>query len=102
LLIILFRYEELIVDEKRIQQDLKTMKERVFAWDRSEDDTSVVKASIHQIESKPRLNVTEESSGILPEVTAFQSYLVKWGGYYGGWDDLSHGAFIKLRQKYVR
>lgn len=43
--------------------------------------------------------LTTSSSGLLPQVIEFQNYLAKHGGHYGGWDDLSHAAFVRIREK---
>ncbi|KAI9352450.1 hypothetical protein DFJ73DRAFT_795567 [Zopfochytrium polystomum] len=34
------------------------------------------------------------------EVVAFQNYVTTHGGHFGGRDDLSHAAFLRLRAKY--
>ena len=34
------------------------------------------------------------------EVIEYQTFLAKYGGHYGFWDDASHFAFLKLRGKF--
>ncbi|KAJ3195112.1 hypothetical protein HK101_001089 [Irineochytrium annulatum] len=95
------KMEKLTLEEKRLISDLSTMEQRIASWDRK-DDTAVTsvgdhgKADARGAENRHRADPDK----VLPEVIAFQDYLVKHGGHYGGWDDLSHAGFLKLRTRY--
>ncbi|TPX35232.1 hypothetical protein SmJEL517_g02304 [Synchytrium microbalum] len=98
------KFERLLLDEKRLQSELASHEERIMAWDTHEEasrpDTS------HDVSEKSAKLVSKikasllDSQGSLPEVAVFQEYVAKHGGHYGGWDDLTHSAFVKLYKKH--
>ncbi|KAJ3333781.1 hypothetical protein HDU76_003595 [Blyttiomyces sp. JEL0837] len=76
-----------------------TYHEKVLAWEqRRNDETS--KSANAPADNGEDSKARWDSDGLLPEVVEFQEYLVRHGGYSGGWDDLSHSAFLRLRNKY--
>ncbi|KAI8841124.1 hypothetical protein BJ741DRAFT_595309 [Chytriomyces cf. hyalinus JEL632] len=89
------KMEILLLDEKKLTQEILAFTDRINACTAEElgagDDDRLLDG---------RGAKAAQSSGVLTEVTEFQNYLVRHGGYNGGWDDLSHAAFLKLRQKY--
>ncbi|KAJ3299254.1 hypothetical protein HK104_009557 [Borealophlyctis nickersoniae] len=78
------------------------MEERVMAWEHSSGVHDPISTTGH--EAAPVVRVESRAvaggGGLLPEVVAFQDYLAKHGGHCGGWDDLTHQAFIKLYHKH--
>ncbi|KAJ3409551.1 hypothetical protein HDU80_000045 [Chytriomyces hyalinus] len=89
------KMEILLLDEKKLTQEILAFTDRINACAAEElgagDDDRVPDG---------RGAKSAQTAGVLTEVTEFQNYLVRHGGYNGGWDDLSHAAFLKLRQKY--
>ncbi|KAI8621066.1 hypothetical protein BC830DRAFT_1077396 [Chytriomyces sp. MP71] len=87
------RMDILFLDEKKLAQEILLVSERV---------TDQLDSSPELMDEVARVSTENltESEGVLSEVSTFQDYLVRHGGYNGGWDDLSHAAFLKLRQKY--
>ncbi|KAJ3024704.1 UNVERIFIED_CONTAM: hypothetical protein HDU68_007862 [Siphonaria sp. JEL0065] len=95
--------DTLLLDEKQISQELISLTERIdsYAADVDQQDTENVAAkAAEEVKHQQQQQQQQEPETILSEVKTFQDYLVRHGGYYGGWDDLSHAAFMKLRQKY--
>ncbi|KAI9350090.1 hypothetical protein BDR26DRAFT_851843 [Obelidium mucronatum] len=89
----------LLLEEKEISQEMIPISERIDSFVNahlSDECLNIATAA----EEDQRRHLQNEPDLILSEVKAFQDYLVRHGGYYGGWDDLSHAAFMKLRQKY--
>lgn len=95
-------YEKLLLDEKRMMQELMGMEERFKAWNQQDEmartDTNTDSGNASKIVN--RLTASSEDDPMLKEVRAFQDYLYKNGGNYGGWDDLSHYAFVKQRTRF--
>ncbi|RKO91554.1 hypothetical protein BDK51DRAFT_27899 [Blyttiomyces helicus] len=87
------RYEQLLQDEKRLSQEVATMDDRIGAWEKQ--------GSVEPAVEIPRSGETAGRDRASSDGTLLaEDYLVKHGGHYGGWDDLTHNAFVKLRQKY--
>ncbi|KAJ3415677.1 hypothetical protein HDV05_004355 [Chytridiales sp. JEL 0842] len=95
-------YEHLLQEEKRLSQELALMEDRIASWSHPQKpEPSMRTAPAAEETTSDRFKAWDSKEGVLEEVVAFQEYLVKHGGWYGGWDDLSHHAFIKLRGKYA-
>lgn len=84
----------LLYQEAQLTNELQSLQDRIALWD---------------VQSQPLLSFREkivknplvDNSNSLPQVLSFSKYLSKYGGQYGGWDDLSHFAFLKFRGRHV-
>ncbi|KAJ3083548.1 hypothetical protein HDU99_008610 [Rhizoclosmatium hyalinum] len=100
------KMDSLLLDETHLTKELLTITDRIessFHATIDESDEPLIQDAAKAAEesSIPKQPPTQQDteSG-LKEVKAFQRYLHRHGGYYGGWDDLSHTAYLTLRQKY--
>ncbi|KAJ3241871.1 hypothetical protein HDU81_009733 [Chytriomyces hyalinus] len=89
------KMEILLLDEKKLTQEILAFTDRINSSTAAEVNVGDEDRFLDARNAK-----SAQSTGVLTEVTEFQNYLVRHGGYNGGWDDLSHAAFLKLRQKY--
>ncbi|TPX50618.1 hypothetical protein SeLEV6574_g00797 [Synchytrium endobioticum] len=95
------KFEGLLRDEKRLTSELAGHEERIIGWDGpSRPDTAHdVAGTSTKLVSRIKATLLD-NHGSLPEAQAFQDYVARYGGHYGGWDDLTHSAFVKLYKKY--
>lgn len=93
-------FAQLLAEEKRLNQELSVIQERLSLWDRPGGLAEEGQSTKSQNIDGSLTTATGKESDVPAEIAAFQDYLVKHGGYYGGWDDLSHHAFLKLRLKH--
>ena len=108
-------YSNLLSTERTLCVELNGWNNRFETWEKdnigdleklftSDHQPSTVQSSSQTQPQVPNLKAKisfhESSDPILVEVQAFQDYLAKFGGHYGGWDDLSHAAFIKVRERH--
>ncbi|KAI8930319.1 hypothetical protein BC831DRAFT_3547 [Entophlyctis helioformis] len=109
-------YEALLDEERILTHEIRLAEERIHNWDAvvevapvplslpsgpgglvgDEIHSSSNQAAAGDLHAGPQVG----STGLLPEVIEFQDYLARHGGHYGGWDDLSHLAFVKYRLKF--
>ncbi|KAJ3127132.1 hypothetical protein HK100_009907 [Physocladia obscura] len=98
------KIEALILEEKNISQELQLQNDRISSIETKSNGLF----DIPEVEVNNRTDenlalrdpkIVSESDSI-NEIKAFQDYLLLYGGYNGGWEELSHAAFLKLRQKY--
>lgn len=91
-----FRYEELIQEEKTTNNELSAVSRRIESWALGNSETE---KAFRAISSKvPVDRVTQRT---LPEqVVEFEKFLQQTGGRQGGWDALDHQNFVKVRNKH--
>lgn len=91
-----FRYEELIQEEKTTNNELSAISRRIESWALGNSETE---RAFRAISSK--LPVDRVTPSTLPEeVIEFEKFLQQTGGRQGGWDDLDHQNFVKVRNKH--
>ncbi|KAI8853180.1 hypothetical protein BC829DRAFT_383026 [Chytridium lagenaria] len=88
----------LLAEEKRLVQDICFYEHRLAQQETSRSVVSCVSVSVddNSTKSGKLLSSKEESA---PDILKYHDFVAKHG-MYGGWDDLSHAAFMKLRTKY--
>ncbi|KAJ3045215.1 hypothetical protein HDV00_011086 [Rhizophlyctis rosea] len=95
------QYDHLLHHEKRLTQEVATLEEHVAAWEHQSTNESLYEAVSEQSTTAPKKRkATDPQSQLLPEAVAFQDYLARHGGHTGGWDQLMHNHFVKVRQKH--
>ncbi|KAJ2993231.1 hypothetical protein HDV02_002574 [Globomyces sp. JEL0801] len=82
--------QELFDYDKSISQELKSLQERL-----TNGDQNLARPILFQKNS----NVINQTSGLLPDVIAFQEFASKYG-HEGGWDPTNHATFIKYTLQY--
>ncbi|KAL2916360.1 hypothetical protein HK105_204116 [Polyrhizophydium stewartii] len=98
-------FEELLAQERSLALEIKAAEERIQSWDAAPTEVAPPISSSqaanlpHEALEHP-VRVDMQQPGLLPQVVEFQNYLARHGGHSGGWDDLSHAAFVKYRTKY--
>lgn len=89
-------YEELIQEEKTTNNELSAISRRIESWALGNSETE---RAFRAISSK--LPVDRVTPSTLPEeVIEFEKFLQQTGGRQGGWDDLDHQNFVKVRNKH--
>ncbi|TPX71103.1 hypothetical protein SpCBS45565_g01329 [Spizellomyces sp. 'palustris'] len=94
------RYEQVLQHEKKLTQELACAEDHINSWGQQQDEPAPVKDGRSQPKRAASNNVQTEGT-LLPEVIAYQNFLARHGGHYGGWEDVTHNAFVKLRQKHL-
>ncbi|KAJ3052709.1 hypothetical protein HK097_005834 [Rhizophlyctis rosea] len=95
------QYDQLLQEEKKLMQEIATMEEHVAGWEhQSAHENNLYEPVSDQPTAIKKRGSVDPQSQLLPEVVAFQDYLARHGGHSGGWDDLMHNSFVKLRQKH--
>ncbi|GAB1301698.1 Coiled-coil domain-containing protein 112 [Apodemus speciosus] len=89
-------YEELIQEEKTTSNELSAVSRRIESWALGNSETE---KAFRAISSKVLVDRVTPST--LPEqVVEFERFLQQTGGRQGGWDDLDHQNFVKVRNKH--
>ncbi|XP_031221487.1 coiled-coil domain-containing protein 112 isoform X2 [Mastomys coucha] len=89
-------YEELIQEEKTTNNELSAVSRRIESWALGNSETE---KAFRAISSK--VPVDRVTPSTLPEqVVEFEKFLQQTGGRQGGWDDLDHQNFVKVRNKH--
>ncbi|KAI9207717.1 uncharacterized protein BJ171DRAFT_280401 [Polychytrium aggregatum] len=100
-----FRFDQLSEDERKLTLELNFLTTKVQSWDSLPEDSSdhhggAESNSLAHILAKGAKPVRLSSAGGLPnQIAEFNDFLTKHGGHSGGWDDLSHSAFVKIWHK---
>ncbi|KAI8817193.1 uncharacterized protein EV422DRAFT_571032 [Fimicolochytrium jonesii] len=91
--------EDLVRQEKKLTQEINTFEEHIEAWNQIAE--TVPERLPHTASSKPApVSVAKHDDILLPEVMEYQDFISRHGGRFGGWEELSHTTFLKLRQKF--
>ncbi|KND00405.1 uncharacterized protein SPPG_04728 [Spizellomyces punctatus DAOM BR117] len=96
------RYEQVLQQEKKLTQELACAEDHINSWGQQQDESATItqgKDGRSQPKRAAANNVHTEGT-LLPEAIAYQNFLARHGGPYGGWEDVTHNAFVKLRQKH--
>lgn len=92
----LFRYEQLLKEEKTAMNELSAFERKVELWTL---DSSTTEKSVKLPSARVSVDKTLENH--LPEeVVKFERFLQRTGGRQGGWDDYDHQNFLKVWTKH--
>ncbi|KAI8913039.1 hypothetical protein DFJ77DRAFT_511548 [Powellomyces hirtus] len=94
--------QTLTQQEKTLSAELAMFTENMAVWDQM-DDTAAESGPTGRIKHAilPLTRTSGHEDGhLLPEVVAYQNFLTRHGGRFGGWEEFSHNAFVKLREKH--
>uniref|UniRef100_A0A8C6QSM4 Coiled-coil domain containing 112 n=1 Tax=Nannospalax galili TaxID=1026970 RepID=A0A8C6QSM4_NANGA len=90
------KYEELIKEEKTTNNELSAISRKIDMWALGNSETG---KAFRAISSK--VHVDKVTPSTLPEeVVEFEKFLQQTGGRQGGWDDIDHQNFVKVRNKH--
>jgi len=92
----LFRYEQLLKEEKTAINELSVFERKVELWALG----SSTSEKVFKLPSA-RVSVDKTLENHLPEeVIEFERFLQQTGGRQGGWDDYDHQNFLKVWTKH--
>ncbi|UJR36971.1 hypothetical protein I4U23_029679 [Adineta vaga] len=91
------KYEELIAEERLLSNEIQALSDKIEIW-------SNQKPGQQRSDSVPPTGSARKfdnsNSNLLPEIIAYDRFLLEHGGTTGNWDDYDHGTFLRIRNKY--
>ncbi|XP_030832905.1 coiled-coil domain-containing protein 112 [Strongylocentrotus purpuratus] len=92
-------YEELMIEEKTLWQEISALENRYESWAQALPITIPVNTKT-STKPQPVSSARNAMASMPPEVAAFERFLQQTGGHRGGWDEYDHGTFMRIRNKY--
>ncbi|CAF1199471.1 unnamed protein product [Adineta ricciae] len=91
------KYEELIAEERLLSNEMQALTDKIEIWSnqrpgQQRSDSVPPPGSARKFDTS--------NSNLLPEIIAYDRFLLEHGGTTGNWDDYDHGTFLRIRNKY--
>ncbi|XP_057308201.1 coiled-coil domain-containing protein 112-like isoform X2 [Hydractinia symbiolongicarpus] len=83
-------YEDLMSDEKVLDTEIAAYDNKFQHWTRSQPSVT---------HKRTEFELNNKNVAFPPEVEEFEKFIKLTGGHQGGWDDIDHQMFLKLRKQ---
>jgi hypothetical protein len=90
-------YEQLNDEEKLLTKEIDVYDKKIIAWSNNVNENVNTVGS--GVDAAKIMNQNRDSS-LLKEVIEFDKFLLTNGGHNGGWEEIDHNLFLKIRNKY--
>ncbi|CAF0949178.1 unnamed protein product [Brachionus calyciflorus] len=93
---ILLKIEELNNEEKLLSKEIEIYDKKIQNWLLNKNDEN----GLNGVKKISTINDKYSSSDLLKEVIDFDKFLLSNGGHNGGWEEIDHSLFLKIRNKH--
>ena len=93
-------YEQLNDEEKLLTKEIDIYDKKIIAWSNNVNENVNTTGTGGGGGNISKIINQNSDSSLLKEVVEFDKFLLTNGGHNGGWEEIDHNLFLKIRNKY--